>query len=350
MKKQYNISVVIGRFQIPHDGHLACINKAIQEGDRTVVIIGSANAFPSAKNPFDAETREMMLRNAYRERYGALPNTVTFKRVDDNRYLHARWKADVFDCVFGNNEPSGKVGIVGFRKDSGSWWLDEFGWDVIEVEGTKHNNKVLSSTNYRDNLFASKETVIDPNGLTTSTRAWLEWWRAHNPEYTRLQTEHKYIQRELTKFKDYPYRQCLNCCTGDALVTCNGHLLLVKRGGPVGHGAWAFPGGHKNEDETFVDCAIRELVEEVRLKVPTKVLYGSIKNTHLFDDPTRSYIAKPTLAVEIELQPNADGSLPKIAVRDEVLAVEWVPMASVRRNLHQFFEDHACIIRRVYGL
>ena len=44
-------------------------------------------------------------------------------------------------------------------------------------------------------------------------------------------------------------------------------MLLIQRGNPPFKGAWAFPGGFMDKDETTEQCAVRELEEETGLKV-----------------------------------------------------------------------------------
>ncbi len=46
-------------------------------------------------------------------------------------------------------------------------------------------------------------------------------------------------------------------------------MLLIQRGDEPFKGAWAFPGGFMNMDETTEECAFRELEEETGLKVST---------------------------------------------------------------------------------
>lgn len=45
-------------------------------------------------------------------------------------------------------------------------------------------------------------------------------------------------------------------------VERDGKILLHKRKGGHSHGSWAFPGGHLEFGESFVDGALRELAEE----------------------------------------------------------------------------------------
>jgi bifunctional NMN adenylyltransferase/nudix hydrolase len=358
---KYDVAVVNGRFSIPHIGHLECVRKGLEIANRVVVIIGSANAYPSSENPFTAEEREEMLKTAlyaYVDKavlQGSVPHSprsrISYQHVDDSLYQNMRWQSDIRDSV---GADGGSVAMVGFKKDANSWWLDTFGWDVVEIEGAKHHDQVVSATRLRKHFFEDlvilnsfsiyKECVME------CTIHKLEYFRKFHSRFKRLKAEHDYKVKELKKLESYPYRKSLNCCTADSLVVCNGHLLTVTRGGPVGNGAFAFPGGHKDEDETFVECAIRELHEEVKLKVPVKVLYGSIVRKELFDAPTRSYLSKPTLAVLMEIQPDADGSLPKVQVKSEILDVKWMSIDEVRKNKNYWFEDHYSIIKVMLGL
>ena len=71
---------------------------------------------------------------------------------------------------------------------------------------------------------------------------------------------------------DYTYKYPRPAVTADCVVITNEPLpkvLLIQRGADPFKGAWAFPGGFMNMDETTEECAIRELEEETGLKVAT---------------------------------------------------------------------------------
>ena len=348
--KKYNKAVVNGRFEIPHVAHLEMIRIAKSVAEKVYIVIGSASAFPNIMNPFRPAERIAMLKAAIKD-YGMDYHEFEFVPVDDNNYRNARWEADIRDAV--NEIRSDKITMVGYHKDKNSWWLETFGWELTNVPEQKVNGWTISSNDIRHAYFSGADVrALHHDSLTPSTMDWLDNFKIKNPiEYARLHTEHAYNQKELNKFKAYPYAASLNCCTGDAVVVCNGHLLVTIRGNMPGLGAYALPGGHKDSNETFKECAIRELNEEVGLKVCERVIRGSIKETKIFDYPTRSYpICKPTLGVFIELMPDNNGKLPKIKPKDEVRDVLWMPLHMVRRNRHNFFDDHYDIISYFCGL
>ena len=75
------IGVILARLQPVHNGHLALIDKSVNENDATYVFIGSANKF-NKRNPLPISLRQQLLKEALIEKFDWDPNTGT---LPDNR-------------------------------------------------------------------------------------------------------------------------------------------------------------------------------------------------------------------------------------------------------------------------
>lgn len=351
---KYNKAVVLGRFQPFHNGHAKVIEEALKVADTVYILIGSSNAYPSVKNPFSLTNRNMMIYDWIVNNYGysVINEKIHLRYVPDFRYNDEKWKTEVRSTI--DEESDDNIVMVGFDKDPDSYWLREFGWDLHEVEPyAPHGGDPYSATIVRDMYLRSDDPVELLKFCTVLPKETINFLNKFSETKTwiRLHFERLYYDNEIKKFNDYPYKGSMHFCTADCVVVCNNHLLLIERKFSPGKGAWALPGGHKNENETFKACAIRELIEEVRIKVPEKVLRGSIKDSHLFDHPSRCAVFnKPTVAQYIILEPNADGSLPKVKGADDANKAFWIPMHEVKRNQARFFDDHAEIVTYFTGI
>ena len=68
----------------------------------------------------------------------------------------------------------------------------------------------------------------------------------------------------------YTYKYPRPAVTADCIVItreAESKVLLIQRGNPPFKGAWAFPGGFMDMNETTEQCAIRELEEETGLRL-----------------------------------------------------------------------------------
>ncbi|MFH0861576.1 MAG: nicotinamide-nucleotide adenylyltransferase [Candidatus Altiarchaeota archaeon] len=97
-------SLVVGRFQPLHLGHLRMIEHVAEESKHLVIGIGSSNREPSADNPFTAGEREEMFQ-------GSLKSGKKFELVpipdfgDDEKWI-AWIKENIEFDVFWTNSPN----------------------------------------------------------------------------------------------------------------------------------------------------------------------------------------------------------------------------------------------------
>jgi len=70
-----------------------------------------------------------------------------------------------------------------------------------------------------------------------------------------------------------------------ALVFCNGKLLITQRNANAHLGGlWEFPGGKRETGETFEECLVREIHEELGTEISVGELFEEI--THAYPEKT----------------------------------------------------------------
>lgn len=340
----YDVIALIGRFEPFHNGHMSVVRRALDACDSLVVLIGSAGAARSTRNPFSAAEREVMIRAALSPDAGR----VVFRQVVDHLYNEGAWQADIQQHVADSVAALGldancRIGLIGHDKDTSSWYLHAFPqWDLVEVPFAS----TLSATELREHLFADDAgalRLVEAN-VPAAVFETLKAFRT-TKTFTQLVEEYRHIVAYKAAWANAPYPPTF--VTVDAVIVHSGHILLVKRGAQPGKGLWALPGGFVNQNETLLEAAIRELKEETRIKLPVPVLKGSLRGQKVFDEPDRSQRGRTiTYAFHFEF---ASGDLPTVRGSDDAARARWVPLAEVRRLREHLFEDHFFIVEHFLG-
>lgn len=327
--RNYKWAVFIGRFAPFHVGHYNTLKAGLDMADRVLILLGSAKQARSTRNPLTWEERRSIIEVSLPEEER---NRVSYAPVLDFPYSDTRWSAEVQRIVWEVTENLGVV-LIGMEKDETSYYLNEFPmWDYQPIEPVTP----VSATEIRNLLYnyesptAIRNYMCTDEAYETLSRIW--------PEEV-----HEMWRYEEAYEKKYGLGPFL---TVDASVVQSGHILLVTRK-DYGKGQLALPGGFLETNETLIDAMIRELREETRLKVPEKVLKGSIRRAQMFDAIGRSSRARIiTYAYGIEL--NSSETLPKVQGGSDAKKAEWVPLAALNRE--NMFEDHFHIISTLHGL
>ncbi len=364
----YDAIVFIGRFQPTHAAHQEMFLRALKMGKRLIVLVGSANQPRTVKNPWTWQERAEMV-------YSVIPKNlhanVKVRPLPDKKPMDNQWAKQVQDVVASLTD-SDNIAILGNKKDHTSYYLDMFPqWPLIE----QRDINTMHATDIRNAYFGSLADFISmgkilPKGIYDYMQAF-----ALRPEYDKLVEEWKFydnyrlqwdwkrvlanvkgqIQSEsktwitpittfamdgliriLDAINIAPYS--INFVTTDAVVIQSGHILLVKRRAYPGKGLWALPGGFLNTVETILAGTLRELKEETKIDCPIPVLKGSIKGSHVFDEPERSLRGRTiTHATLFELNP---GPLPKVKGSDDAEVAKWIPLTVFDKMENQMFEDH----------
>lgn len=308
------IGYVIMRAQPFHSGHRHLVKRALSECKKVVIIIGSSNISRTMKNPWTFAERVAMISREM----GIMNDRLIIVPQPDHPYDDQKWLSEIQDIVLdtmdGNEDPA----TFYAHAKPGNDYLDWFG-------------------EYR--------MVNVPAEISVSATKIRELMLAEFPKYLpeEVLEDYQYYALERTKMSSYPYADTLQFNCADAVLTCRGHVLLIRRKYAPGRGKLALPGGFKNANETFVDAAIRELVEETGIDIPENVLRENIFQTRLFDSPDRGQgIPRISLAVHIDVTDLYPDTPPKVCAMDDAEETFWVRISSVQ-NMN-LFDDHAAII------
>jgi bifunctional NMN adenylyltransferase/nudix hydrolase len=359
MENKHDVLVFCGRFQPFHNGHKAVIDRALEMAKEVVVVVGSSFQARSTKNPFTFEERKAMIDAVYGEQfnYAGSQGRIKTPRVKvvpvmDYPYDDNAWVSAVQNAVNGaisstwSDFPK-KIGLIGHSKDSSSYYLKIFPqWrNHIEVE----NIDGINATDIRDKILDYKGTTtylyqVMPKKAVNYLECLVyadEYGNMQNG-FDELATEYSQIMEYRKSWASAPYEPTF--VTTDAVLTQSGHILLIKRGGFPFKNCWALPGGYLAKGQFIADNMIKELREETCVKVPEKVLRGSIKDVQIFDHPDRDPRGRTiTHGFHIDLGfPNE--KLPRVKGSDDAIHAEWVPLGELKREMFAF--DHWHIIQR----
>ena len=361
--KDFAHTVIIGRFQPLHNSHVQLIEHAGSIADNVLVLVGSARTAPTIKNPFSFVERKKLIEEAFPE---YLPLTeddhahhgtewtgkMHVLPLRDYFYSDAVWVSQVQALTSQFIKDGDSVALIGNYKDESSYYLRMFPqWEFVPFTSQKE----IDGTTVRKHLFDIGAVPQDwegismvPPGVVSAmdkhlkklcpepTMEFLKTYR-RTRAYTDRCDEYSHNVKYQREWGTGPF------VTADAVVSCSGHVLVIKRGFNPGRGLYALPGGFVKGNERIQAGALRELKEETRIRVDKLILESNIVDSHVFDHPGRSVRGRTiTHAYHIKLR---DGKLPEISFADDAAGSLWMPIMDVSRLEEEFFEDHAHIIQ-----
>jgi bifunctional NMN adenylyltransferase/nudix hydrolase len=205
----------------------------------------------------------------------------------------------------------------------------------------------LDATSIRDLYFKQN---VNMNFIRSVVPApayvFLDNW-TRTTEYAQIIREREFIETYKKQYSNLPYPPIF--VTTDAVVIQAGNVLMIKRRSEPGKGLWALPGGFVNADtdKSLEDAMLRELSEETGIKVPEKVLRGSIQDYKVFDAIGRSARGRTITHAFKILLTDGEWNLPKVKGADDAEKAEWIPIGQLESEM--CFEDHWEIIQHFLG-
>jgi bifunctional NMN adenylyltransferase/nudix hydrolase len=338
-----DVAFVIGRFQPYHRGHHALIHRAFQSADHVVVIIGDTGCRPDFRNPWTFEEREEWIETIWNNEKSEHQH-ITCLCVEDIPYDDAAWVKAVKEAVAGVTDDSkaGRRTLIGHNKDDSSFYLKLFPeWEYVEVVPEHTAGATLIRELFFSGEWPRVEKMLHPV-------VWKSIKAMPVDRYHDAQGDWVAIQAHDAEWdSDGAIRYGVQHVAVDALLYSDTHVLLIERGGEVGNGAWAMPGGFVNKGERLLDAALRELEEETGIRL-NRSDYSShgIGTTVAFDHPRRSMRGRIFTNVMAQWVDHTQYE-PKAA--DDAAKAFWFPIADLKVNKRKFFSDHWHIINYFVG-
>lgn len=149
--------------------------------------------------------------------------------------------------------------------------------------------------------------------------------------------EHNYLICTKCGFKNF-----INVAStvGALIENENGEILLVKRKFDPGKGEWDIPGGFISPDEDLEEAIIREIKEELGVKIKMGKIIGGYKDIYSYQGlnvPILGLIVSAKI-ISGELQSNDDVSDYQFVLKDKLKDFPlWCP--SIRRGLEEYLKQ-----------
>lgn len=358
MTKKYDVVVYRGRFQGFHNAHLRTILMALEQAEKVIVVIGSANEPRTYyRNPFFENEREEMIRGALEDHFRH--EDVSFVTVEDDP-SDQQWANTVFASVrrevgrlFEDTSKetrivSYKVAQIGFKKDENCVRdVNLFPeWEYVDTP----QFEPLDATQVRDILFSKRPLGFLRGVCPDSVIEYMKEFR-YKDDFINMMDEKNFVANYRRKFDGLEYAPTF--VTGDNVAFQDDTVLLVKRLDHPGKGLWALPAGFFNAagraassgkwvpaDKNVFECAVRELFEETSANVTKDDLRMALIDVKVFDAEGRDPRGRILTHAHVY---NFDGqAVFDIEAADDAEEVRRFPVSEVTRRM--MYADHYDII------
>jgi bifunctional NMN adenylyltransferase/nudix hydrolase len=223
----YDYVVFMGRFQPFHNAHYKTIKKALELGKEVIILIGSANAYRTVKNPWTWQERQEMISGCFGPHE---TERMHFVGIEDRLYNLNLWLHFVQREVHKIAGESKKIALIGHHKDNSSFYLDSFPqWKQIEFPNVAELNATDIRNEYFNPLVTEAPSIFDccPDFVTNYL---INWYLTD--EYQNMVEEFQFLVDHNKKWENAPYTPTFNA--SDAVVFCSGHILLIRRRATAG--------------------------------------------------------------------------------------------------------------------
>ena len=137
----YKLGMVIGRFQVLHNGHVNMVKRALDLCDVVVVYIGSSQEARTMVNPFSYEERREMFAEVFTLEM-TCGRLIIRPLLDIEVGNNENWGAYVLNTFEKEFHKLPGLYVSGCEKERSSWFTDELAPNMDELRMTRHKVEV----------------------------------------------------------------------------------------------------------------------------------------------------------------------------------------------------------------
>lgn len=128
---KYKVGLLVGRFQPFHRGHESIVRKMLEDCDKIIIAIGSAQLASTESNPFRYDYRRFMIQKVFPEYFNRIVILGITDRVNPSD--DASWGEYLLNTIYQSINIKPDVIYQG-AENKHSHWFDSFNISIVNID------------------------------------------------------------------------------------------------------------------------------------------------------------------------------------------------------------------------
>lgn len=159
-EKEYEFSLILGRFNHIHLGHKMLIDESINKAKKTLVLIGSMQEKGTLRNPFSYDTRKRLIEKIYKDESSIIISGL--EDMSNEHDISYEWGRYILDNVYEMTNQKPDIMFYGNDESRNGWFSEE------DIKGI--HEEVIS----RD-IFKISATYLRGLIITNNKDEWMKY-------------------------------------------------------------------------------------------------------------------------------------------------------------------------------
>ena len=122
-EKEYEFSLILGRFNHIHLGHKMLIDESIKKAKKTLVLIGSMQEKGTLRNPFSYDTRKRLIEKIYKDESSIIISGL--EDMSNEHDISYEWGRYILDNVYEMTNLKPDIMFYGNDESRNGWFSEE---------------------------------------------------------------------------------------------------------------------------------------------------------------------------------------------------------------------------------